>query len=407
MSLLVKLAAPLYLAAMSFDSPDSPAASLPECSSEIVALFEAGQYPDAAKMAEECMTRTAHPRLLYFAGQGHQNAGRYGAALYAYLEFLRNGTDESRLLTDARKRVDELRALTTAIVFSVDAGGASPDAEPKIVLEQMDTGYPPLVVELTHCEGSKGARTLPLERGLWKVQVLLDGFATEQRLLRINALSETITVAITLEPIASPSPPVPFPGPSTPSPLPNPSAPRPAPDLKQRPRLIIAESVSYGAVGVTLGIAGSAVVGIASRQDTQMLSNGDRVERDIAFYSSGAGLLGGSLGAGIGAVTRYYARSPTPLFAEFGVGAAFTATGWALFGLTSGNLRSRDMMHPDSGWSDTGRVAASALAGLGMALIVTSAVSWVSDRIQKRKSARAARRPARNLSHRFSPTFSF
>ncbi len=374
----------VYIAFMSQAPAAIPTASLPGCSTDIEALFEAGNFPAAAQTAEDCFTRTPHPRLLYFAGQGHQNSGRIGTALHAYLEFLRDGSDEPRLLNDARERVDQLRPSTTAIVFSVHYNGNAPGEEPEIRLEHSDKGYPPLIVNLQHCEGSLGARTLHLERGLWQVRIAAPGFITENRHLRVNALTETLTVNVELEPEP----------PTTVQPPPENSADV---DLgpAARPRLRLAETITYGALGLSLGIAGSALAGVSSRRGLEQLSEQVVVDRDIQSYSVAAGLLGGSLGTGLGAVTRHFARSSTPFLAEFGAGAAATVAGWAIFAVTSGHLRARDGLNPDPGWNRGGRIAASGLAGLGMALLVTSVTSWVSDRLQKRRSTRTLRRALR------------
>lgn len=363
--------------------------TLPGCAQEVLARFERDEFSRSASDGEQCWARSRHPRMLYFAAQAHHRAGQHAAALYDYLEYLRIGTDAQQYLEDARAQVRALRSETTAVVFSISPKFEDSDEEPTLVLEGLDGPGYSFSAELRHCEGSEGARTMRLERGLWRVRALRPGFIPRERWVRIASLGETVEVAVELDREPAPPPP----------PIAEPEGPRPIQqrrlDLRAeaaslRPVIVRAEAWSLGALGLSLAAAGIGVAGAAAAQEPVQLPNGETVDRKLQFHSLGLGLLGAAVGAGVGAVTRARAQGPRAAAIESGIGAAATIAGWTLFVVTSAQMRERT--DPDPKWYDEGRVAGAALAGVGMGLLVSSITYLVTDKILERRTNRPRNR---------------
>jgi hypothetical protein len=422
-------------------------AAPPVCGDEVKTRFARREFLEAAHKAEECWVATHDGRMLFFAGQAWEKAGRHAHAVRNYRrllvdppvelrarteEFLRGALARTGAVEFVAGAVDLREAIALATPLDprgepleqqFDALGATP-------VLQLDPGRWEIVVRTrdgrsqrheVKVEVVRPARLVlrqppePVHASMSRLQLhvgparaLRRGVQLELRPLDRTGAMQSVVATRRETPVTVAQGPwrveASAPGyeVATTSVVVNDKvanvhlALRPGRELRVRRGL----AAGLGGVAVGLGVSGAVVLGLGARSADVPLAGDTEGLREFlgasALRSRGAAVLGASAGALTVALTSAFVPRRRALIIEMAVGGGLTVAGlaWKLVAMRAYERDSlKEVAGDASWWPDNAflvtranrELASAVLLGSGASLLGASVVSLVVSRVAPRR----------------------
>ncbi|HEY0134597.1 MAG TPA: hypothetical protein VGB85_10965, partial [Nannocystis sp.] len=311
-------------------------------------------------------------------------------ALHHFEAYLRapDLSADDRALAESRARAAAAgTTLLTVVVRSADAPVPGTRVTASFTDAPDGQDRPPLAVEAPPVTSAEGlSYALRLDPGRWQITVAAPGRPAAKAIAEVTA-GVPARAYVTLAPpgttVATPATPVEATNATS-----SPSSPS-SPSSSSRSSTPVVAGLAAGAV-VGVG-AGVALTTIGSRRFAAAFvpcpgepgCSESEIFADVRMTGAGTALLGAGLGLAVSATAARFMRTPTPWYAQLGLGGALllTGTAWTI----ASNLRHRDIdditRHAGSidAWL-AGRSVGTAVLGAGAGLVVGSGVALLGLR---------------------------
>ena len=355
------------------------------------ALHDEGKYAAAAAALERLHVASGERAdLLFEAGQSRFAAGHRAHALRHFEAYLRapNLSADDRALAESRAQAAMAgTTLLTVVVRPADAQGPGTRVTADFADATDGQERPPLAVEEPPTASAEGlSYALRLDPGRWQITVAAPGQPAANTTAELTA-GAPARAYVTLAP---PRTDTPTPGPAKPV---DGTTPARASATTSSPRSRSSTPMIAGlAAGAVVGVgAGVGLTATGARRfvtafvpcPTEPGCSESEIFADVRMTGAGTALLGAGLGLAVTATAARFVRTPTPWYAQLGLGGALLLTGTVWTAVS--NLRHHgfdDVTRYESSidaWL-AGRSIGTAVLGAGAGLVVGSGVALLGQR---------------------------